>query len=71
MGTVWVGVKVLSADGTKFEIMGVFSTEQRAKDACHLINYCIGPVEMNKVLPEKTMTWPGGYYPNHPDDPAA
>ena len=42
---------------------GVFDNEKRAVKACKDKNYFIGPTDLNKELPKKTVSWPGFYYP--------
>ena len=42
---------------------GVFSTEEKALAVCSNEHYGIGPVELDKKLPEENVPWPGFYYP--------
>lgn len=47
-----------------WDISGVFDTEEKAIEACNnRPNYFIGPLPLNKVLPDETTEWPGMYYP--------
>ncbi len=64
--TVWICGKHISHDdnGTVWDFQGVFSTEEQAISACKDDNYFIGPTEMNVVLPEEKIIWPGCYYPS-------
>ncbi len=49
--------------GSPWEILGIFYEEHDARDLCTKDIDFIGPVEINKKLPEKNMEWPGCYYP--------
>lgn len=51
-------------EGNIWCIEGVYSTEQLAVATCKDKNWFVGPVEMDKPLPEGLNDWPGCYYPN-------
>ncbi len=46
-----------------WHIQGVFDTEEKALEACLNERYFIGPINMNEALPDKSVLWPGVYYP--------
>jgi len=48
---------------TNWDLYGIFDNEEDAIVACVDRSYFVGPVEMNKTLGEKTVEWPGVYYP--------
>lgn len=51
--------------GNVWEVMGLFDSEEKALDVCKdHSKYFIGPLELNKQLPDKTVKWEGVYYPN-------
>jgi len=62
--TLWMVGKII--DDPKWEIMGVFSTEEKACSICKDENYFIGPLNLDEVLPDETIEWRGAYYPNYP-----
>lgn len=49
------------AVGVTWELVGVFTDEQAAVDVVTNDSQFVGPVELNRVLPE--MVWPGIYFP--------
>ena len=54
-------------DRAAWEVMGIFDDERKAKDVCDEHSF-VGPIELNKVLPKKAMTWPEAYYPRRLND---
>ena len=50
-------------DESEWEIVGVFSAEALGLMHIRKKNYFIGPLIMNKALPDKTIPWEGAYYP--------
>jgi len=62
---LWIVGQMLGADGKypMWSLIGVFSTEERAKSACTEETYFMGPAKMNVVLPSHVTDWPGAYYP--------
>lgn len=50
--------------GGRWELQGVFSTEEAAIDACRDHTYFVGPIKLNESLPHETLPeWPGAHYP--------
>ena len=46
------------------DFQGVFSTKQKAIEACKSPNYCVcGPAVVDQELPEETSEFPKGWYP--------
>jgi len=61
---LWIVGRFLSDDSEGiWEFCGVFDDEELAKAACRDASYFVGPAELNKILPEETIEWPGQYYP--------
>lgn len=50
--------------GVIWDFQGVFDTKKKAENACKTINHFVGPVPLNKQLPESPTVWPDCYYPN-------
>ncbi|GEA17513.1 hypothetical protein [Moorella sp. E306M] len=50
-------------EGIVWELQGIFTTKEAAVAACKNERYFIGPVELNKPLPEETTSWVGCEYP--------
>lgn len=49
----------------EWELMGVFSTEEKALEAATLEGDFIGPTDLDFRWPEDRMSdWPGSYFPN-------
>ena len=46
-----------------WDVVGATYTEDMAISYCTTTDHFIGPIEMNKRLPDETVTWPGCYYP--------
>ena len=46
-----------------WDIIGIADTEEKAISFCTSDIHFIGPIELNKRLPDETITWPGCYYP--------
>ena len=61
--TVWVAGQVLNFEYEKWEVIGVFSTEQKAIEACVGLNDFIGPLIVDAVAPRDSVDWVGSYYP--------
>lgn len=62
---VWVVGKTIrqTDDGGVWELQGVFSSEEIAEEIAYTGGYWLGPVPMNKPLPNKTTSWPGQRWP--------
>ena len=67
MTLVWivgrVNEKPEEHNGHTWDLIGVCSSEDLAVQACGDDNYFIGPIELNELLPEESVPWPGLYYP--------
>ena len=48
-----------------WELVGVYTEEELAVDACRTENYFIGPVSLNDTFPPEKTRWVGSYYPKH------
>ena len=70
---VWVCGKV-TGDANQplcpWELVGVFSTEDKARSACRVREHFIGPIEMDLSAPECSVRWPESYYPTQRDGSA-
>lgn len=49
--------------GKSWEFQGVFSTRQKAIDACKTLNYFIAPIFLNEELPKEPVTFKDYEYP--------
>jgi len=59
---VWLAMRHPEPDSERAaEVVGVFSTEEKAAAACTEWNRFIGPLEMDTAAPDTE--WPGAYYP--------
>ena len=47
----------------EWEFCGVFDNEECAKFLCETEYYFVGPIELNQQIPNKSVEWPGSYYP--------
>lgn len=63
MSMLWLVGRWKEGDDAPWEVMGVFSTERRAVNACSKKNDFVGPLRLNKKLGDCVMSWPGAYYP--------
>ncbi len=63
MSIVWVVGESSYIGSEKWRIVGIFSKEDKAREACKLPRYFIGPVEINKPFPPDVSSWPGAYHP--------
>ena len=55
--------KVGKCPNAVWDFQGVFTSEERALEACKDRSYFVGPAVLNKELPYDTIEWPGHYYP--------
>lgn len=46
-----------------WEVVGIYSSENKAKQACIDSSYFIGPLILDERTPIKTILWPGAYRP--------
>ena len=66
---VWIAIQLRGKENA-WEFQGVFSSENKAKEACKNDKYFIGPAEMDKLYPNESIDgWPGAYYPTLQDGP--
>lgn len=47
----------------KWEFQGIYDNEDKAVEECKDENYFVGPVKLNEKYPEKSVEWPGLYFP--------
>lgn len=50
-------------ENANWEFQGVFSTEEKAIEACVNDSYFIGPATLDRTLPEETCEWKNAYLP--------
>ncbi|MBR8074106.1 hypothetical protein KDX14_31740 [Burkholderia cenocepacia] len=60
---LYVVGRSVSEDGLQWELMGIFSTEQLAVANCGPTDW-VGPISLDKRLPDETQSWPGAYFPH-------
>lgn len=60
--------KVYSKRLVVWAIQGIFDSEMQATEACKTDQYFVGPVPLNKELPEEGIEWPGVYFPKRQVD---
>lgn len=60
---MWLTGNWREGEDGPWDVLGIFSTEKRAINACTKDTHFIGPLPLNKRLPDLTVTWPGCYYP--------
>lgn len=53
-------------EGNEWSLRGVFEVESMAVKACTHPNHFVGPLELNKLLPDAVTKWPDLYYPLSP-----
>lgn len=65
MKKLWICGKFIELTnvGIVWDFQGIFSKEKKAIDACRNENYFIGPVYLNKEIPDERIEWPECYYP--------
>lgn len=65
MTTLWICGQVTNYDpeDKAWQFNGVYSTEQKAINACLTDLYFIGPAVLDSGLPDETVEWSGAYYP--------
>lgn len=49
--------------GAVWEFQGVFTSEQKADEACVGPEYFYGPATLDKAIPDETVAWNGCVYP--------
>ena len=48
---------------TAWSMVGIFEKETRAVQCCKTENHFVGPLELNKQMPDEPIVWEGVYYP--------
>lgn len=48
---------------TQWEFVGIFDSRDSAIMACKDDMYFVGHVILNEIAPERTVEWPGAFYP--------
>jgi len=69
---LWIVGKYLSTlknGDIAWDFKGVFSSEKEAISVCHEDNYFIGPIKLNEIHKDETISWPGCYYPHLEEKP--
>lgn len=61
---VFVVGRLFPGEAKEWEVVGVYSTEEKAVEACLTGTYFIGPINMDEASPEATTEWPGSYIPD-------
>lgn len=60
---VWICGKTLDATAYGWELMGVFTSEEKAVAACTELWHFVGPATLDVRLPDESVAWAGCYYP--------
>jgi hypothetical protein len=60
---LWLVGKLINYKRQAWQFQGIFDSEEKAAAACRTKKYFVGPVTLNKELPDKRIEWPGAYYP--------
>lgn len=55
--------KIDKEDKKRWELQGIFDSEDMAVEECKDEFYFVGPVKLNKKYPESPIEWTGLYYP--------
>jgi len=50
-------------DAVAWDFQGLFSSKEKAIEACVGDHYFCGPVVLDRKLPAKVLVWEGAYYP--------
>lgn len=66
--TVWVAGRVTGYHGddpmdVSWELLGIFSSEERAVAACTDTACFVGEIPVDKPKADTSTEWPGAYYP--------
>ena len=61
---LYVVGKVIDLSENKWEFVGVFDSEEKARLACIKVNYFVGPILLNDAAPDEPVGWDGAYYPH-------
>jgi len=61
---LWIMGRCIDHTTYSWEMCGLFSTEQQAKDACFDEGCFIGPVKVGDNLAKRNLAWFNTYYPS-------
>jgi hypothetical protein len=63
--TAWICGKVIQETplGQIWDFQGLYTSKDKAIEACKTKNHFIGPAVLNDPVPENQHEWPGAYYP--------
>ena len=59
--TYWIACRYHKSG--RLEVLGLFDSEEKAKNRCKTWRDWIGPLVLNESLDEKSIEWVGAYYP--------
>jgi len=48
----------------RWEVVGVFSSQEKAEAECREYNYMVGPLVLDHANHEDHIVWPGAYFPS-------
>ena len=60
---VWICGKTTDESGRSWELLGVFTSEEKAVAACTELWHFVGPAAIDTRLPDESVAWAGCYYP--------
>jgi len=60
---LWIAGTTKSADGTVWELIGVFDSYTKAVAACTKQNDWVAPITLNTAAPQETTVFPDAEYP--------
>lgn len=60
---LWVVGKLICYETKTWEFQGVYSSKEKAINACIKDEYFIGPATLDSGLPDESVEWGGAYYP--------
>jgi hypothetical protein len=61
--TVYVAGEFLTEGKPDWGVVGVFTEEKLAVEACHTPLHFVGPMPLNDAAGADKLTWPGYYFP--------
>lgn len=61
---LWIVGQVVKNSRIDWEFAGIFSTKEKAIEACLDLTYFIGPCVLDQKIPEESVEWPNCYYPH-------
>jgi hypothetical protein len=68
---VWIALQVFthktdSGEVVQFQLIGVFTTEEKAVAACKEPTDCVAPIQLDAIAPRNEKVLIGAYYPLEP-----